>query len=32
MANRDDMMHELLYGDMLTTPNYDVDFAIGTTY
>ncbi len=32
MASRDDMMRELLYGDMLTTPSYDVDFAVGTTY
>lgn len=32
MASRDDMMKELLYGDILTTPDYDVDFAVGTTY
>ena len=32
MANRDDMMQDLVYGDMLTTPGYDVEFAVGTTY
>ena len=32
MANRDDMMQDLVYGDMLTTSGYDVEFAVGTTY
>ena len=29
MANRDDMMQDLVYGDMLTTSGYDVEFAVG---
>ena len=32
MANRDDIMQDLVYGDMLTTSGYDVEFAVGTTY
>lgn len=32
MANRDDMLQDLVYGDMLTTPGYDVEFAVGMTY
>lgn len=32
MANRDDIMQDLVFGDILTTPGYDVEFAVGTTY
>lgn len=32
MAIKDNMMQDLIYGDMLTTPGYDVEFAMGTTY
>lgn len=32
MANTYDMLKDLCYGDLLATPGYDVDFAVGTTY
>ena len=32
MVNRDNMMQDLIYGDVLSTPGYDVEFAVGTTY
>lgn len=32
MANTYDMLKDLCYGDLLASPGYDVDYAIGTTY
>lgn len=32
MANTYDMLKDLCYGDLLATPGYDVDYAVGTTY
>ena len=32
MAAKGQMLSDLLYGDLLASPGYDVDFAVGTTY
>ena len=32
MANTYDILKDLCYGDLLATPGYDVDYAVGTTY
>ena len=32
MATKGQMMNDLLYGDLLASPGYDVEFAVGTTY
>ena len=32
MAVKGQMMHDHLYGDLLSSPGYDVEFAVGTTY
>lgn len=32
MTNTYDMLKDLCYGDLLATPGYDVDYAVGTTY
>lgn len=32
MATKGQMMDDHLYGDLLSSPGYDVEFAVGTTY
>ena len=32
MPIKEDILRDLNYGDMLCTPGWDVEFAVGTTY